>query len=839
MLPRRRLRRTLDAAAARTVILVEAPAGFGKTTAVAEWAHRHDQSNRFAWLSTAPTDDDPQRFWPLFVAAVRAVEPDAFVDLRSDIEQGRDLGGNAIAANLSNALFAIDGPLTVVIDDFENISDPRTLKALTFLVATLPPMVRLMLCTRRTPDLPLSTWRASGMLSEIGAEDLRFTQREAGAYLDPIIAGALTAEQETVILNKTQGWIAGLYLAALGVRRASDTAAFVDGFDGSDGMIAEFVVDEVTGRLPETLRSFLLKTSILNTMSPSVCKAVTGRGDSAAILAALVKHGMFVAAGADGQTWVYHPLFQDALRAQLEATIDAGELRGLHLRAAEAYEVDGQFTNALRHAVASQDWATAWSIVRTHGTTMLQDHPHGLAAMLAELPDSEVEKSAACRAMQISTAAVVADLDRLEALAGRESLNKPDSLGILALGLLNYLRGEHFDLDRFWRYGARTIGPGACAAIKGLDGTVSAEYEKAASDLSTAVDRDYDEPFTPITITAILAWNRVRAGELSLGAAYAARALASAEAAGVRWFHGVRWAELARAQASFDRGQLDDALQHVERILEAGAVDERCRVETHVLAARTSAAQGKRRAATEYLAAIAGSASGATVRILSRKAALTNAQLCLLEGDIEMAAAWIPDWQSRVTQHSAQSEERLILARLLIETHRFDEAHALIEAILGADESCARTLVEAQKLHAIAALRAGDPSAPLLLEVALATGRTEGFVQTFVDDSLAMAEIGRRGNANGKADSDEAPVAGNGERPAMHSNQSQALSEPLTDRELSVLRLLPTRLTNHEIADELFISVNTIKTHVKAIYRKLEVGNRNAAVDSAVSMHLV
>jgi LuxR family maltose regulon positive regulatory protein len=837
MLTRSRLGRALDRAHRQSVTLVKAPPGFGKTTAVADWVYRHEETDRIAWLTVGTDDDDPQRFWLGFVRAVAAVESTALTDSRQKLNQGEVFSGETLSAELVNGLCAITKPITVVIDDFENIANLDVMKSLEFVIKAMPPTVHLMLCSRTEPDLPVSTWRAAGLLSEIRTEDLRFTDNEAGAYLDLLIAGTINAEQERAVLQKNQGWIAGLHLTALGIERASDPASFVDGFSGADHLVADYVVEDVLSDLSEGMRSFLLETSILTTMSAPLCDAVTNRADSAAMLQVLLKHSLFVTARAGNAFWTYHPLFRDVLRTQLANKVGLAGLAELHRRAARSYLSDLDFGAALEHAVAADDFCLARKILEDHHMDLLCTSPNKLRTALAAIPDDVLAAWPRGRSVQIAVAAALADTDGLEAIVGREAIGGARSLELVARNMLSYLKGDYVQIEQSLRQSGRAMHPDARDALHGLAATANGQYEYAASILRSATGRDSSDAFMPIVLTGILAWNRVRAGQLSIGAAFARRALTRADNEGMRWFHGVRWAELAQAHVKFDRGQLDDAYRDARLITEQAASDGWSRVEAHLLTARISWARGDRPAASQHLATAALAPTGPVSGALARMIALVQAHLCVLDGDLELAAAWLPDWQTRIEAGPTEETERLVLARLLVESQRIKEALDLLESCTS--QPSTRYLIEAAKVKAIAALRSGDSSAPLLLEVALAMARVEGFVQTFVDDWRVLAQIG--------SPSDIAvfrPVATGGRSVPVNGisverDHRSPVVEPLTDRELTVLEFLPTRLTNQEIAEELFISINTVKTHVKAIYRKLEVGDRTAAVDSAVSMRLV
>ncbi|MDJ0954895.1 MAG: hypothetical protein QNJ81_14555, partial [Acidimicrobiia bacterium] len=719
MLTRRRLNRLLSRAHRKSLILVKAPAGWGKTVAVADWVRRHEANDRFVWLTIENEDNEPRRFWLSLVEAVATVEPTAATDVRRRLNAGSARNGHAMSTEFVNGLHSSEEPITIVLDDFEKISNPDVTEWLAFVIRAMPPTVRFVLCTRREPDLPLSAWRAKGRLAEITREDLRFTDEEAGAYLDPLIAGALSQEQESELLEKTQGWIAALHLAALGTQHAPDIAVFIDTFGGGHEALSHYVVDDALASLPEGMQSFLTRTSIVRTMSASVCDAITDRTDSAAMLRALVKHDMFVAASPSTGRWSYHPLFREVLRDLLAETVDEQEMADLHRRAAGSYLADGDVAAALDHTFAANDWDLTRRILNDHHRELMHTNPKALLATLARMHEGSLLRWPRGRSMQIAAATILADTDTLLAIAGREAIHGARTFELVARSMLSYLEGNYVDLEATLPRSSKGMHPVARPALLGLIETANERYESGATVLhSAAAGQSIEDPATT-AITGILAWNQVRAGLLNVGAAYARRALSFADTHGTRWIHWVRWAELAQANARFDRGQLDDALVEATSIAAGPIGDGWSHVEAHLLAARVNWSLGNRGAVSEHLAKAAVGPRGPVSGHLAQLIALTNARICLLDGDIELAEAWLPDWRARAAAGPNGEHERLVLARLLIESDQFAESLDLLQDDGGDSSRSFRYLVEAKKLRAIVASRSGDPSAPLLLEAAV------------------------------------------------------------------------------------------------------------------------
>ena len=362
-----RLNEGLSAGGTPGVTLISAPAGFGKTTLVSEWVAGCGRPA--AWVSLDEGDSDPARFLTYLITALQTIAPTIGEGVLSAL-QSLQSPPEAILTALLNEITTIPDHFILVLDDYHVIDARPVDQALTFLLEHLPPQMRLVIITREDPALPIPRLRARNQLIELRAVDLRFTPSEAAEFLSRVMDLELSAEEVAALESRTEGWIAGLQLAALSMRGRDDIAQFVRAFAGDNRYIVDYLVEEVLQRQPEALRSFLLQTSILDRLNGSLCDAVignlpegTGQLESSARLEALQRGNFFLIPLDDKRHWYrYHHLFADVLQMQLMAE-QPDQVPALHRRASEWYEHNGSAADAIRHALAAKDFERAASLI--------------------------------------------------------------------------------------------------------------------------------------------------------------------------------------------------------------------------------------------------------------------------------------------------------------------------------------------------------------------------------------------------------------------------------------------------------------------------------------------
>ena len=352
----------------RKLILVCAPAGFGKTTLLSEWVTALPQPA--AWLSLDEGDSDPTRFLAYFVAALRTIAEDLGEGALRVLQSAQPAPTEPILTNLLNEIATIEYDFVLVLDDYHVIDARAVDDAVTYLLEHLPPRMDLVVATREDPRLPLARLRVRGQLTELRAAALRFAPSEAAEFLEGVMGLDLSAEDIAALETRTEGWIAGLQLAALSMQGRDDVAGFIRAFAGDSRYVVDYLVEEVLLRQPERIRSFLLSTSVLERLSGPLCDALTGQKGGNARLEALERGNFFVVALDDRRHWYrYHHLFADVLRARLVAE-EPDLVPTLHRRASEWYEQNGLTADAIRHALAAEEFERAAYLIELAVPTM-------------------------------------------------------------------------------------------------------------------------------------------------------------------------------------------------------------------------------------------------------------------------------------------------------------------------------------------------------------------------------------------------------------------------------------------------------------------------------------
>ena len=391
LVARPRLSERLSRGAESALTLVSAPAGFGKTTLLAEWLAAAPADGRsVAWLSLDQRDNDPALFWTYLVAALKTAAPGIGAGALS-LLQPPEPPSEAGLVTLLNDLDAISNDVVLVLDDYHVIDARDVQDGMAFLLEHLPPQIHLVIASRTDPALPLARLRGRGELAEIRAADLRFTPGEAAAYLNGVMGLVLTAADVAALEGRTEGWIAALQLAALSMQGREDVTAFIDGFAGDDRYIVDFLAEEVLQRQPEHVQHFLLQTSILDRLSGPLCDAVTGQDGGKAKLAALERGNLFLVPLDDRRRWYrYHQLFADVLHARL-LDEQPDDVPDLHRRASAWYEQNDEPSEAIRHALAAQDFERAADLVELAIPAMRRSRQEtAVLGWLELLPDEVV-----------------------------------------------------------------------------------------------------------------------------------------------------------------------------------------------------------------------------------------------------------------------------------------------------------------------------------------------------------------------------------------------------------------------------------------------------------------
>jgi LuxR family maltose regulon positive regulatory protein len=869
VVPRARLDRRLDRALVPPIVLVSAPAGFGKTTLLAEWlAGDGAGAERTAWLSLDRRDSDPSRFWSYVVAAVRKAAPEVGSDALATL-QSTPTALEHVVATLLNDLAGLDGDVVLVLDDYHVVESMDVHESMLFLVEHLPPQLRLVIASRADPPWPLAGLRARGELLEVRAADLRFTGDEAATYLNDAMGLDLTAADIDALEGRTEGWIAALQLAALTLKDRDDPGAFIAGFAGDDRFVVDYLVDEVLDRQPHEIRTFLLETSILGRLTGSLCAAVTGRRDAKATLETLERSNLFLVALDDRRQWYrYHHLFADVLRARL-AEEHPERVAELHRRASDWFESDGDRPEAVRHALAAADLPRAAGLIELAMPALRQARQEAtLRAWLDTLPPEVFTNRPVLSLALVGARMGTGDSEGVEELLdsidgwldpGRpkddmivhdqvELRRLPAQAAMYRAGLA-LLRG---DLAGTVAHGERAaglsadddhLGRGAAAALTGLAEWADGDLGAGARRYATAIAEFEAAGYFADILGCSLGLADMQAGQGRLRDAERTLTAGLDLAAEHGPLRGTADMHIGLAEVHIERNELDSAAEHLRASLQLGdrlalpqyayrwrVVDARLRA-THGdhAGAIEQLREAERRYNTDYSPKV-------------RPVTATAARVRLAAGDPAGAERWATESGLSADDEPVylREYELLTFARVLLATGRAVDALPLLERLLAAAEAGGRgaNAIEAGILLALAHEAVGDRGRALAgLGDALRRAEPDRFVRVFLDAGAPMPALLRAAARQDRTARQVAAVLGTGTRPTSAPAQ-RGLVDELSSRELDVLRLLRSDLTGPEIAAELVVSINTVRTHTKNIFMKLGVTSRRAAVRRAGELGL-
>ncbi|MCW5880949.1 MAG: LuxR family transcriptional regulator [Anaerolineae bacterium] len=839
--------------------LVSAPAGFGKTTLVSEWVASAERP--VAWLSLDGGDNDPARFLAYLVAALQTVTPKVGDRVLPALESPQPPPTEWMLTTLLNEVAALAVEFALVLDDYHVIEAKPVDEALRFLVDHLPPQMRLVIATREDPPLPLARLRARGELTEVRAADLRFTPAEAAHFLNGAMGLDLTAEDIAALETRTEGWIAGLQLAALSMQGHDDPTRFIESFTGSHHFIQDYLIEEVLQRQPDGVQTFLLRTSILDRLCGPLCAAVLNTSAAAAqdTLEFLDQANLFVIPLDDERRWYrYHHLFRELLRQRLQQS--GADETELHTRASQWYEDNGLAIEAFHHAAAANDIERAERLISGHG---IPRHFRGAVTAilnwLSSLPKSVLDARPALwwlyaslllvngqttgveEKLQAALAAVgdVATDAGSRALVGRIATAR----GVLALtrydvdGMLTQSRQAlaHLPPQDLTRRANATWTLGQAYLWRG-------DREAARQTLTEAVSLGQAAGDVFATMLAIIALGRVQEtdNDLYRAADTYQRVL---QMAGDQPLQIVNEAHLGLARILYEWNDLAAAEQRGQESLQLArqydTVIDRAIV-CEVFLARVRLALGDVAGTAALLAQ--ASATARERNFVYRIPEVAAAQVAVLLRQGELAAA-----QRLVEAHDLpMSRARLSLAQgdpsATLTTLEPLRRHA--ESMGWADER-----LQIVALQAIALDARGDRDAAIrTLNDALALAEPGGFIRVFVDEGSPMAQLLLAAAARGSAPEYVKRLLAafaTGQRataPPAHrlpASPSQPLVEPLSERELEVLRLVAEGLSNREIGERLFLALNTVKGYNRVIFEKLQVARRTEAVARARELGLL
>ncbi|MBT9317945.1 LuxR C-terminal-related transcriptional regulator [Leptothoe spongobia] len=866
----------------RKLTLISAPAGFGKTTLLSEWISALPKRS-VAWVSLDRSDNTPASFWTYVIAALQSIQPNLGKRALSLVQSSQPPEIEAILLLLLNELTVIKADVALILDDYHAIETQAIHDGIGFFLSHLPPQVHLIIASRADPPLSLARLRSHGDLTELRVSDLRFTPDEAAAFLNQGMGLEISAGDVAALEQRTEGWIAGLQLAALSLQGREDVSDFVAAFSGDDRYIVDYLLEEVLQRQPDHVRHFLLQTALLDRLNGSLCDAVTSQNNGQSMLETLERGNLFIIPLDNKRQWYrYHHLFADVLQAHALKECPE-QMPTLHGQASRWYEQNELLSDAIRHALAAKDFDHAAGLIEQVWPAMRnRQQEKTVLGWIKALPDSLIRirpvLSVAHAIALLNTGQIDAVEDRLQdaehALAAVEN-SKEEQYRSLPAAIANARAFHAQALGDFagaiaHAEQALSLLPseddnerGVTASFLGLaywtSGDVAAAYQ--SFDKGLKLFQKMGNVRIAICATSVLAQMGLAQGWLRVAISACHQALQLAGQQPEPILQGTADLHLVLSELYYEQGHLDTAhqlLQTGEELRKQGSTSG-FDYFSWLVKAQLTMAEGDLDTALDQLH---------EAERLYRRSPLPNirpiealkVQWWLQQGRLAVALGWLQESGLSVDDEPdyLREHEHLTLARVLIEQYRqdgMDEAMPqvtdLLSRLLAAAEAQERTasIIKILVVLALAHEAQGDlPAAMPPLERALTLGEPEGHVRIFVECGPPMARLLQEAMTLGitPAYTQQLLTALKtwGEKPKVLSPlplspTPQPLIEPLSQRELDVLRLLNTELSGPEIANELVVALSTVRTHTKRIYSKLNVTNRRAAVKRATELDLI
>ena len=900
LINRQRLFERLDAGLNHKLTLISAPAGFGKTTLVGSWINylgiqtTEPRKKKFevvntAWVSIDERDNDPSLFWLYILAAFQTIIPKFGENIQTMLNSSATFSHNIVVTMLINEFVEIQRNIEVptkfliILDDYHLITTQTIHDSLNFFLDHLPPFLSVVITTRADPPLNLSYRHGRSEVIQIRAADLAFNTDESDEFLNGQMQLDLPGNDIETLGNRTEGWIAGLQLAALSLQDQADKHKFVLDFAGDDRYIADYLIDEVLQAQPPHIQDFLLKTSILDQLSSPLCKVLSGQNESQSILDQLELNNLFLAPLDNRREWYrYHSLFSDLLRQRLRASYKESEIARLHQQASKWYEERGDVIESVEHAILGKDFSKAAQLIEKKAQEIFQQYKlNSLVKWIESLPknilDTQLVLSMiyAWALLALGKTKVVEDsLQYIENRIGVRSENiTPDQLkmidsetrgtlievivirSVIAINQFNihktlelcqavepYLKDNSqshlfnpalslrtvvlFNLGLAYEFS----GDGISAQTSFEEAAALSSEQKNANILTMSIG--HLGQLQMLQGSLHQAENTYQQA-LKLGAKVTSQQSPLAGIAEIglgNLFY--EWNDLEKSENHFKAGiELANRWKHADSLLNS-----------YLGLARLKHAQGNTLIALTLIQELKVILDDIDAKILLPSAEAFRARLWVLGGKLTEAEKWVESSNLKVDGDLSylQENDYITLVRLLIAQKNYNVANELITRLLDFSGEAERNtrVLELMILQAIVNYEQGNKNqAQKIILQALKMAEPEGFIRTFLDEGPVVASLLYLLISN-EPDTSYAGEILRAFRTQEIAFQEKEVSksdliEPLSDREQEVLQYLAEGLSNREIAQKLTVSLSTVKTHTRNIYGKLGVNSRTQAIVQA------
>ena len=881
----------------RKLTLISAPAGYGKSMLVSEWVNTirsiSEKSNqtacRIAWLSLDEGDNDLSRFLQYFIGAINEIK-----SLQGVIGKGASgmlqspqmPSVEVVLTPLINDIAAISESIILVLDDYHLIETTSIDDAISFFLENMPPQMHLVIATREDPHLPLSRLRVRGHLTELRGADLRFTNSEAAEFLNHVMGLDLSVDDIAALETRTEGWIAGLQLAAISLQGRADTTSLIRSFTGSHRLVLDYLVEEVLNQQSESIQIFLLKTAVLNQLTGPLCDSLTGQENGQAVLERLEQNNLFIIPLDEERHWYrYHHLFTDLLRQRLQQQLP-DQLPFLHSQASVWFEQNGFSEEAIEHALRAEDVERSARLIENVAEAVWGRGEYKLQRWLSSLPDELIFSKpqlyvfqawvllscgnmvAADQLLQTALLALeksTGSSDQMtqgksqetginpQTIRGRiattqafSAFYRGDMTGTMqyASAALEYLPEE----DRSWRGTATHI----LGDVYDFSGEMVNAYQSRLE--AVAVTRASGNIFPCLIANLKLAVTLRHQGQLQQVQEICQEQMQLTTENGMMQTDVFGWLLAICGEVLAETGDLEEAVLQTQRGVEIteGGGDLAMLGWSYLCLIRVLFSCGNLTKAEKIANRLEYAARESHVPplFMNLKAAW-QARIWLVQDQVERASQWAEerDLDAKGELFYLHEMEYIVLARILCAQGQLDEATQLLQRLYEAAETGGRTarMIEILALWALCLHAHNDTDQAIMtLEKALAFAEPGGFIQIFVDEGPAMARLLYKVLARGiSPDYVQQLLAGFpvDEPKQADPSKSQATDyewvEPLSEREIEVLQLIANGLTNQEIAGKLYLSLNTVKVHTRNIFGKLGANNRTQAAARARALGIL
>jgi LuxR family maltose regulon positive regulatory protein len=860
IVPRTRLMERLKACLNSNLVLISAPAGFGKTTLLMQWANQSQPRPRVAWVSLDEGDNDPVRFWSYLITSVQTLQPSAGKIALDLLRSSQPAPIDSVLTALINDLSLKTESFTIVLDDYHSISNKSIHNGIIFFLEHLSFGLHLVIATRADPPLPLARFRGKGLMMEIGADELRFIHDEAARFFDEVDKPRLSREQVEALNKRTEGWAVGLKMAALSARQRKDLSSFIRDFTGSQRYVLDYLVEEVLNRQTPEVRDFLLNTSILEKLCAPLCDYVTGHDAGLKMLPDLERRNLFLIPLDESREWYrYEHLFADFLRHQLGVESGGERVMSLHGRAGQWYEDNGFPDEAIDHYLTAQDWGRAIGLINANSDRKFRNGEFlTVVNWMKKLPEDKWHDDLQlCHAYAVALMSTIqldaadAILDHIEASASNRGIDLRGSSVSLRC-MIAYFRG---DVSRAMELGGQALaslppdsgdarsGTGLILAgvqlNKGLYREAGALFSTALRDARTVHnDNNTAAALAGLGLIHTILGNLHKAEE----SYRQALEIAGHPLFAIRSHNGL---ELVL----YERNDLEQAEYHLGRAIELarniGNIALQALVWAYCEMARIRLVRGDEKGFTDSIAAADRLVRNNDTPQSKAVQAANYIRVAVLRNDLDL----IPKCETQLlesTEHLNFFHSHIPIRLKIARGHKA-EANRQLQAMYekAAEAGAGHSMIIARVYQSLIAPEA-DLAVTLLGE-ALTMARPEVYVRTFVDEGRLLEPLLQRAAFQGITPDYAGRLLDiiETEKPLFQKVEAGKIKGGgpsgflLSERESAVLRQAAEGLSNKEIADKLIISLNTVKTHMRHIYDKLDVNERAQAIARARELRLL